>query len=215
MISFLTLMLINPFNCFYKAFRFNTLNVLYQNIISPFGIVGFKEFFLGDILTSMVKPLIDFYVVGCFFLTDAWLISSKSECETTNTTILAMSFIPFHIRFWQCINRYYYTRQAFPHLVNAGKYMATIIVLFIAYFKNTYHKYEAFYFYFYIFATLYSYAWDICMDWGLIRGRLPGRRLLRDKLKYPPSFYYLSALSNLLLRFAWLLNFIPEQYFSE
>ena len=73
MVSIMTLMLVNPFSFLYKEFRINLLYVLYQNIISPFGIVGFKEFFIGDILTSMVKPLIDFYVVGCFFLTDAWI----------------------------------------------------------------------------------------------------------------------------------------------
>lgn len=32
-------------------------------MIAPFGYVRFKDFFLGDILTSMVKPLIDIYFI--------------------------------------------------------------------------------------------------------------------------------------------------------
>ena len=36
------------------------------NIIAPFGDVRFKEVLFGDALTSMVKPFIDFYFVGCY-----------------------------------------------------------------------------------------------------------------------------------------------------
>jgi hypothetical protein len=61
----------------------------------------------------------------------------------------------------------------------------------------------------YIFSTFYSYTWDIVMDWGLLRGTRSGHKLLRDRLKYPKSFYYFSAITNLILRFAWLLTLIP------
>jgi len=59
-----------PVDMFYKQFRFELIYSVYQNMISPFGIVRFKEFFLGDILTSMVRPLIDIHFIGCFFATD-------------------------------------------------------------------------------------------------------------------------------------------------
>ena len=65
-------LLLNPFNIMERAFRYELIYSLIQNIIAPFGLVRFKEFFLGDILTSMVRPLIDVYFIGCFFSTDAW-----------------------------------------------------------------------------------------------------------------------------------------------
>lgn len=48
------------------------------------------------------------------------------------------------------------------------------------------------------------------MDWGLMRGSHPHNRFLRDKLKYPNHFYYFSMVTNLLLRFSWLLMFISS-----
>lgn len=37
--------------------------------------------------------------------------------------------IPAWIRFAQCLRRYYDTKEAFPHLVNAGKYSTTFFVV--------------------------------------------------------------------------------------
>lgn len=100
-------------------------------------------------------------------------------------------------------------------MVNAGKYMATIVLIVVSYYKNTYHSYEYLYIYVAIFATLYSYSWDIVMDWGLLRGTLPGKKLLRDRLKYPKRIYYFSIVSNLILRFSWVLTLIPLSSLPE
>ncbi len=41
-----------------------------------------------------------------------------------------VAILPAWFRFAQCLRRYYDTRQAFPHLVNAGKYSTTFFVVF-------------------------------------------------------------------------------------
>lgn len=92
--------------------------------------------------------------------------------------------------------------------------MSTIVVILITYFKNTYMKYEYLYLGLYVFSTMYSYTWDILMDWGLMRRTKPGKIFLRDRLKYPSSFYYFSMVTNLILRFAWTLTLLPDWYFS-
>lgn len=97
----------------------------------------------------------------------------------------------------------------FPHLVNGGKYLASILMLVMAYFRNTTPGYDQTYLLIGIFSTCYSYAWDLYMDWGLLRGTKPGQRLLRDRLKFPPHYYYFSIITNLLLRLTWLIAFIP------
>jgi hypothetical protein len=64
-----------------------------------------------------------------------------------------------------------------------------------------------------IFATLYSYVWDITMDWGLMRGTSAETRFLRERLKFPKRMYYFSMITNLLLRFSWVLTLMPPSYF--
>lgn len=51
--------------------------------------------------------------------------------------------IPAWIRFAQCLRRYNDTKEAFPHLVNAGKYSTTFFTV--------------------IFATLRSYYKGMCI----------------------------------------------------
>lgn len=51
-------------------------------------------------------------------------------------------------------------------------------------------------------------AWDIALDWGLLQGRKksPKHALLRSELAFKkPSFYYLAAVVNAVLRFAWTM----------
>jgi hypothetical protein len=52
------------------------------------------------------------------------------------------------------------------------------------------------------------------MDWGLLRGTEPGKKLLRDRLKFPKRFYYFSMITNLILRFSWVLTLIPVKYLN-
>lgn len=54
-------------------------------------------------------------------------------------------------------------------------------------------------------ASSYSYAWDIYMDWGLLRSKEPGSYALRAKMNYPAWFYYYAMVSDLILRFFWIV----------
>lgn len=130
--------LLNPLHTMYREFRYELLYSLCQNVIAPFGLVRFKDFFLGDILTSMTRPLIDMYFITCTFSKGQWRYDRPViDCRASPTAVLVVSLIPFHIRFWQCINRFYYTEMWFPHLVNAGKYLASMGVFILAYLRTT------------------------------------------------------------------------------
>ena len=59
----------------------------------------------------------------------------------------------------------------------------------------------------FIGSSLYSFWWDINMDWGL--GRIE-YKLLGPRLMYPKrSMYYAIMALDLVLRFAWVLTLIP------
>ena len=59
----------------------------------------------------------------------------------------------------------------------------------------------------FIGSSLYSFWWDINMDWGL--GRIE-YNFLGPRLMYPKrSMYYAIMALDLVLRFAWVLTLIP------
>ncbi len=58
---------INPFHCIFRGGRYALGKTLWNILISPFGLVRFRHFFLADILTSLVQPMRDLGYIGCFF----------------------------------------------------------------------------------------------------------------------------------------------------
>jgi hypothetical protein len=116
------LFMINPFSYGYKKLRYDIILSLYYTMIAPFGLVRFKDFFFGDILTSMSKPMIDVIFIANYFNYDhiqgqssgdvandssilkgpAWRNPNVmiNHCSPTNLSILIVSFLPFHFRFW-------------------------------------------------------------------------------------------------------------------
>ncbi len=126
--------------------------------------------------------------------------------------MLTIVFFPFWFRFAQCLRRYHDTKLK-PNLTNAGKYFTVILIHFANIFRAKLQTIEALYIVIVltVFSTLYSYAWDLYMDWGLLRSswRDPsGKRLLRPKTLFPAWFYYYAAISNFILRFLWVLPLI-------
>ncbi len=55
-----------------------------------------------------------------------------------------------------------------------------------------------------------SYLWDIVMDWGLISISKKGKLSFRSKIYYPVIFYIFAAAVNLILRFSWAINRVPQ-----
>lgn len=163
-------------------------------------------------MTSLTKPFIDVAMIMC------WLNSSNDDnvfetkvCHSKMFWAIFAWYLPFHIRFWQCINKYYVTGDAFPHLVNAGKYMASIVMICANYFYGKDPSLKYYIICLSAFATIYSYIWDIIMDWGLCRDS----RWLRQQILYPPKYYYFCSVVNLFLRFAWIMPFLPTWIWPE
>lgn len=66
-----------------------------------------------------------------------------------------------------------------------------------------------------VVSTLSFYMWDIFQDFQLMQ---PGSRnyLLRNELAYDSKlFYYVAAVINLFLRFAWILQLSPLGVFTN
>lgn len=90
-----------PLNILFKTFRMALLYSLFQNLIAPFGYVGFRDFVLGDIITSFGKPLFDFAFLCYFFSSGAWRDPLLfQEKKLSNFAFLLVSSLPFYLRFW-------------------------------------------------------------------------------------------------------------------
>ena len=106
-------------------------------------------------------------------------------------------------------------------MINAGKYFSDICVPFAALWYVKYDYNTAFYIWLgvHIVSSTYSYAWDIYMDWGLLRSKSPGKYGLRDKLNYPAEFYYFAIVTDFILRFFWIVPIFqlgkPDSVFNN
>ena len=207
--------LISPFQLFYRKARIELIFTIWNILIAPLGVVRFKDFFLADIFCSLVKPFQDLIYVICFFTSISWINNSYSSCKYNIILIPLVAILPFYWRFMQCLRKYYETKDSFPHLVNAGKYMTSMTVGVIGFIGVIWElDTREYYALFSIIATIYSYVWDITMDWGLLRDFV-NNHFLRPKIIYPKFYYYFAIVSNLILRFAWTLTLFASNLMSQ
>ncbi len=64
--------------------------------------------------------------------------TNYSGCSN-DLLIPVVQCFPAWCRFMQCLRRYRDTREAFPHLVNAGKYSTTFFVVLFSKLDGVYH----------------------------------------------------------------------------
>lgn len=125
---------------------------------------------------------------------------------------------PALIRFLQCARRYYDSKKAFPHLYNAGKYSTTF---FKVGFTALFYEYadsdtKTIWFSLWLVSTIvsscYTLWWDLKMDWGFLESN-EENTLLREEIVYSyPIYYYLAILQDVLLRFAWSIEFYLKSF---
>lgn len=130
------LFLCNPFKVFRHDARFWLLRKIGRMISAPFFHVEFADFWLADQLNSLVTALLDFQFLVCFYATatgDLEVSGDVRHCMEANFVIRPIvNCLPAWFRFAQCLRRYRDSKEAFPHLVNAGKYSTTFLVVIFA-----------------------------------------------------------------------------------
>lgn len=214
-IALMLLFLIWPFHCLYLTLRKSILLTLINNLF-PFGkkfidslgktAVKFRDFMFGDMLTSLTRPFQNLYFTVCYSFCSNCVLESdySSSCTRTDITPLILTLVPYFIRLFQCINRFYYTGNGWPHMANAFKYLSGLTNSFLLWDIDSLNN-NNIVISFGIICSIYMIYWDIVMDWGL--GHFKSKNFfLRDKLMYPKRFYYWTLVSNFVLRFTWLIN---------
>ena len=213
---------------------------IWEVLEAPWGRTAFKEGFVGDVLTSTVRVMVDLTFSIFYFLSGVkgWFAVSE-ELDPTRDVIENSAFfarvvvplitvLPLWLRFLQNLQRSYDTRERWPHLGNAMKYAsAQTVALYGLHHRDA--KNNVLWIFGFVFATMYQFTWDVFMDWDLVRisrrsdseanykhhrgSAFFGSWIIRfrEPLLYRSrSFYCLVALLNFLLRFFWTLTLIPE-----
>merc|ERR1711871_185366 len=145
-----------------------------------------------------------------------------------------LTLLPLWLRLLQCLRGAIESGNRWPHYGNALKYTCTLITLSIGVFNMRVRE-NPIWVCALTVATLIQFSWDIFMDWGVLRievnepdlgrqrstsyrqsffFRFPEVRLhVRNNLLLGPMWVYiLIAVSNLMLRFSWVLPLaMPKQ----
>eukprot|EP01112_Ceratiomyxa_fruticulosa_P014910 TRINITY_DN4326_c0_g2_i1.p1 TRINITY_DN4326_c0_g2~~TRINITY_DN4326_c0_g2_i1.p1 ORF type:complete len:432 (+),score=31.95 TRINITY_DN4326_c0_g2_i1:250-1545(+) len=108
------------------------------------------------------------------------------------------------------------THKPITPLLNAGKYATSLCVISLSALDSLYKVnptdwtiYKSWWVFAMICSTLYSYSWDIKMDWGLLKPDAKNP-LLRTTLIFENKYiYYFAMIANLIMRVTWVITLSP------
>jgi hypothetical protein len=134
--------------------------------------------------------------------------NNPGTCNSSQLRVTGfLTALPGIWRALQCLRRYADTRNKFPHLLNFGKYLATI--MFYAslsiYRMDQKASTKAVFITFATVNSVYTSFWDIYYDWSLGDPHAK-HRFLRKELGYKRVWwYYLAMFIDPILRFNWIM----------
>ncbi|KAJ4848214.1 Phosphate transporter PHO1 1 [Turnera subulata] len=210
------LLLLCPFNIFYRSSRSRLLRVIRNIVLSPLYKVVMLDFFMADQLCSQVPMLRNLEYVACYYLTGSYKNQDYGYCMRVKhyrDLAYAVSFLPYYWRAMQCARRWFDEGQT-THLVNLGKYVSAMLAAGakVAYEKERTSGWLCLVVVMSSGATVYQLYWDFVKDWGLLQmnSRNPW---LRNELMLRQKFiYYFSMGLNLILRLAWLQTVLHSSF---
>ncbi len=153
----------------------------------------------------------------------------QSSVAYVNVIIPLICLLPIWFRLMQCLRRYADTGKRWPNLANAAKYSLSQTVTLFGTFHPLYmynnaqrrfaddddiheeplprNLFQFFWVGLFIASSLYSFSWDVWMDWGL--GRC-SHKFLGPRLMFPNvAWYYTAIVADIFLRFLWVTSLVP------
>jgi len=176
LVLFCTARMLHPFHT-----RRRWLFMLLRVLLAPSYAVIFRDGYIGDLLTSLVRVFIPMIFSFLYVLITAyaWLFNDIALTELRSNSwwtesILYQRFLvpfvtllPLWLRLQQCLRRSVESGKRWPHLFNALKYASAIIVISFGTFQPTL-RHNSLWVTAFILTTLYQFAWDLTQDWGLL-----------------------------------------------
>ncbi|CEG70543.1 hypothetical protein RMATCC62417_06420 [Rhizopus microsporus] len=191
--------------------------------------VFFSDIILADMLTSFSNVFGDLFIAVCVIVTgypSTYFLDTTESIYCKDMVVPFIISVPYLIRLRQCISEYIETREQ-RHLYNALKYATSIpAIIFSAIQKkanmyiaesgqvpNSWYLNEIHVFRFWVIFvfinSMYSFWWDVSMDWNLItftkqhQQQQPTIHFRKQLFFSQPVYYALAIFIDFLLRITW------------
>lgn len=147
--------------------------------MAPFHRVRFRDAFIGDFLTSLVRPLQDVLFALSYYVTVLYGTATGRFGLSAGATILEQSWLlhnvvlpsvallPLWWKFLQTLRQCYDTGQRWPHLGNALKYLTAALVVLYG-MTHPEDRRSSWWLVSFFLTLAYQIAWDVFVDWELI-----------------------------------------------
>lgn len=208
--------------------RWYLLGEIAAVLAAPFTKTTFLRSFIADILCSMPKIFTDLQYAVCIYATGTWRDQqdgaarghlSYGTCGSGSPTYfrlqIVLAFLPPALRLLQICRAYVDTRQR-KHIFNAIKFSCSLLVTGLATVRSLSGSsggdIDKAWLMCSVLTTLYSWYWDVVMDWGLGNTRC-AHFLLRDCLLYAPHCYYWAICLDGIMRLGWAVYISPGQVY--
>eukprot|EP00501_MAST-03F_sp_TOSAG23-6_P000855 GSMAST32.ASY1.ANO1.891.1 assembled CDS len=198
--------------CLHTKWSWRIIKEIGKVFFAPLFPVTFLSSFIGDIATSLVRPLTDLAYTVCYMGSGGFVLHHQELSKSHNlmaytyTRIILpiICFLPLWLRMQQNLRVYYDTRKRWPSMyVFISIFLSHVVVLFGTmhpmWAKTDYshaNSFEWAWITSYLIATIYAFLWDIKM-YHLMFG-VNNRHL-----------YYTAIVFDALGRFIWCLTLLP------
>ncbi|KAJ1969316.1 Signal transduction protein [Dimargaris xerosporica] len=195
--------------CPLPIMRFQARKFFFNNVkrvlVTPLYDVKFKDFFLADQMISLSYSIGSIYMMGCAYA-NHWT-DLHVKCKIAYTWAYpGLLMIPSLWRTIQCTRRAFTTGEYGRYLPNTLKYFLSCLSYWVATMyridPDKSHKIA-----WIVVATvycLYSYAWDIYYDWGMVEHDKGKNIRLRRERRYAWTWtYWFAIVANFILRCTW------------
>jgi len=214
------------------------LRAIGRTCLAPFYAVSFGDNLVGDVMTSLAKPIQDIPASVCYLASHHpqlpgsvdLLIHQGDTCPPLVHACLLplIAALPFVFRLLQCARRFRDTRES-KHLWNFGKYVCSVLVVAVG---SMWRPQAGCVVAASVVATVYAATWDVLMDWGV---ELPGARpcgpaalegastLVAEadagheggRRHFGAKAYLLASVLNVAMRMTWVLTLMPISLIAE
>jgi len=156
---------------FWSTIKYTALAPLYS--------VYFRDAFVGDVMTSLVKPIMDLaYCVFYYFISVYMILSVHHTLDEAgeilekswalhNVVLPAIAVLPLWWKFLQTLRQAWDHDKRWPYLGNAFKYLSAALVVMYG-MAHREGKRSWWWVASFLLATLYQIWWDTFMDWELL-----------------------------------------------
>ncbi|GAM84032.1 hypothetical protein ANO11243_020230 [Dothideomycetidae sp. 11243] len=205
--------LLNPLPILYPKSRQWFAYSLWRLLFAGIYPVEFRDFFMGDLFCSETYAMANIELFFCTYAQHP-MWSHPTSCSSLHSRLLGFfTCLPGIWRALQCIRRYKDTKNVFPHLVNCGKYICTIMqyLTLSLYRMNFSTSTKAAFVLFGVVNGTYTSVWDLAMDWSLL-DPYAKNRFLRKTLAFKSTWpYYAAMVIDPIIRF----NFVLYIFYTE